>query len=138
MKKIVFLLVVFSGLIFMSCNDDKDTTGPSIEVINPTENKIYKPGDEVGIYMKLSDETNLAYYKYEAYSLEHNFLDVKKEIELEYVITEIIVKHSFILPKYTNGNNLLPDGDYILKITAVDRYGNTSEFIRNFKVKSGE
>ena len=138
MKKIVFLLVVFSGLIFMSCNDDKDTTGPSIEVINPTENKIYEPGDEVSIYLKLSDETSIAYYKYNAYSLEHNFLDVEEETKIDYLLTETMVRHSFILPKYTNGNNLLPDGDYILKITALDRYGNRSEFIRNFKVKNGE
>lgn len=138
MKKIVFLLVVFSGLIFMSCNDDKDTVGPSIDVSNPKENVVFKAGDIVPLDVTLKDESSIGYFEYEFFSYDNDLYSHNEKKEIDYVLNELSFKSSFMIPKMIKEEIPFPAGDYVIKFVAVDIYGNTTVYIRNVKVQSGE
>lgn len=138
MKKIVFLLVVFSGLIFMSCNDDKDTVGPSIDVSNPKENVVFKAGDIVPLDVTLKDESSIGYFEYEFFSYDNDLYSHKEKKEIDYVLNELSFKSSFMIPKMIKEEIPFPAGDYVIKFVTVDIYGNTTVYIRNVKVQSGE
>lgn len=138
MKKIVFLLVVLSGLAFMSCNDDKDTAGPTIEVANPKENAVFKAGDVVQLDVTLKDESSIRYFEYEFFSYDHDLYSHKEKKEIDYVLNELSFKSSFIIPKLIKEEIPFPAGDYVIKFVAVDMYGNTTTLSRNINVQSGE
>lgn len=136
MKKLLFLLVVFTAFATVSCNDEIDREGPSIELIKPTAQQVFKPSDKVFVSMRLKDDLGVRSYEIESYSTSHNYLDIKIEKLLAYHITDGIITDSFTLPNNEGVDTQLPDGEYVLKITAYDIKGHVSEFMTTYKVQA--
>ncbi|MFI3322342.1 MAG: DUF4625 domain-containing protein [Rikenellaceae bacterium] len=55
--------LIFSSLIFVSCDKDGDTTKPVIELSEPEDGEEFLPGSEICVEMDLSDDTALASFK---------------------------------------------------------------------------
>ena len=136
MKKAMLFIVLFMAIVGVSCNDERDNKGPEIEITSPEMNQVYKPGDKVNLIMHLKDDAGVVYFKYESYSNNHDDLNVVVEKELGAFVTDVVVKESFILPKNIDEASRLPDGEYILKVTVKDLYGNTSVAMTTYQVQA--
>ena len=68
MKNILLILPVFI-LGFVACSDDDvDTTKPTIELIKPSDETAFHPGDKIEFVCDFADNDELASYKVDIHS----------------------------------------------------------------------
>lgn len=146
MKTKIFYFIISTLLltnIFTSCENDKDTTPPVIELISPAENQSLLIGNTHGIHldMNLSDNEMLASYKIEI----HNNFDghehsrngqngmenepipffFSKSWNLTGLRNTNIHHHEIVIPANTIA------GKYHMIIHCTDAAGNESHIARN-------
>jgi len=143
MKKIVAViaLVLVSGTIFTSCiTDEKDNTGPQIEIITPEEGEVFAPGDIMGIRLKFKDADGVAVYKYEIYNEDAsvpNSFESESEFPLLSYVNEFSIIHNISIPREVN-DTPLASGTYIIDIKARDFADNLSVLKQTFEIVAEE
>lgn len=125
MKKIVaaIAVLIFSAGTFTSCiTDEKDTSGPEIEIITPEEGEVFAPGDKLELHLKFKDPDGIAVYSYEIYNEDlsaPNSFEDDREIPLGGFFTEFPIIHRITIPEDINDAPPSP-GTYIIDVKARD------------------
>lgn len=136
----VFLLVG-SSLLLGSCSNDSDTTPPTIEIQKPVENEVVFTGSILKMKFRFTDEYGTQKYMYEIFPKDFNGsigeFTYENVVFIPKVYTELVLDHSVKIPETASGATTpTVTGDYILRVTATDFYGNVNVVDRIFKIDS--
>lgn len=130
MKNILYaLLLVAGGLFLDSCSNDKDTSGPTIEIITPEVNDTVKLGSNLEMKFRFTDDYGIRYYSYDIFYETPGTVgefEYFKEINVGGSYIEYEVPHSVFIPKKYNDSIPTVTGNYTLRVIAIDMYGNQS------------
>lgn len=122
---------------FVSCNDeDPDTTGPTIEITNISDNQEFKFGEDLVMNFMFTDQTGVYEYAYEIYSkdfLPQEFKVNQKLFALEGYFTEINQIQTVILPE-KSPTETYAEGDYIIKVQASDINQRVSTYYKPIRI----
>jgi uncharacterized protein YxeA len=136
--KIYFILLALLLIIAASCsdNDEKDTIGPVITLIEPEEGEEYKAGDAEGVHIEfdLADESGIGQYKIDIHdgsghshnsTLKADGTTIPWNYQKVYDNAKGLKNHHVHIH-----SEAIPDnaklGDYHLMIYATDALGNES------------
>lgn len=139
MKNFLYTFLLVSSALFLgACTKDEDTTPPTIEIQKPVENEVVFTGSILKMKFRFTDEYGVQKYKYEIFpeateSLIGDFL-YENEVFIPTVYTELVFDHSVKIPLEISNSVLTTTGNYILRVTATDIYGNANVENRIFKV----
>lgn len=125
-------------LFIVSCGNDEDTTAPTIEIIEPTNNQVFLKGQTLNMKLSFNDEYGVRYYSYEIYSEDNDLpfsLYNKKEFNVESLLNSFQIQHNVNIPYKDSEENEIATGNYILKVTAIDHYNNMSNSEVVFKIE---
>ena len=88
--KYISLFFVLATVLISCDNEDPDTVGPAIEIINIPDNKEFKFGENLVMHFKITDQTGFYEYKYELYKkiIQIKSFDYEKHITFEGYFTE--------------------------------------------------
>ena len=143
MKKIIatIAVLIFSATSFTSCiTDEKDTSGPQIEIIAPEEGEVFVPGDIMELHLKFKDPDGIAVYKYEIYNEDFNApnsFEDDREVPIGNFVTEFPIIHRITIPEEINSTSPSP-GTYIIDVKARDFEDNLSVLRQTFKIAAEE
>lgn len=146
MKNILYtFLLVTSALFLGSCSEDKDTTPPTIEIQKPQENEVVLTGSNLKMRFRFTDEFGIQKYSYQIFPeveqdpwFDFNYAN---EVFIPTLYQELVFDHSVNIPVMgtTPGTwGYTTPGNYILRVTATDIYGNKNEVVRIFKVEASQ
>ncbi|MDR2917555.1 MAG: DUF4625 domain-containing protein [Tannerella sp.] len=130
------IIAIASTLGFTSCDDDGDTTPPSINLISPTNGEKIQIGKVIHFEVELSDDEMLKSYKVEI----HNNIEDPHGHEMALKASEVTDKNYFSFQKTWNisdKRNTTPHehidipegvtaGEYHLMVYCTDAAGNES------------
>lgn len=135
-KFIYFISLSLSLSTFTACNDDdnKDTTGPVINLTDPANEATFKRGEDIHIEGELSDESGINNYKVDIHSAEghdHNTLKSTTAKDIAWTFQKVyedargkknahIHLHTDIIPENAK------TGEYHLGLLVTDVEGNES------------
>lgn len=143
--KTAFYLSIVSILavsaLFVSCSDDEkdgDTTKPIINLIEPKEGAMLKPGFTIHFVMELSDDVMLGSYKVEIHNNFDGHTHTKAEAgetvpfafnrswdDVKGLKNKHIHHHDILIPANAT------EGNYHLMVYCTDAAGNESYVARN-------
>ena len=112
----------------VSCGNDEDTTGPVIEISNPTPGQEFKYGEVMSLNLSLSDDAGVLKFQYEfrPANVDGNVYIGKKEyfFDTYYTYLEDVIRIN--IPERIDATTLYDNSDYVLRVTAIDNYNNLS------------
>lgn len=156
MKKIFFtsFVLLSSFVLFVSCEEDKDTEKPVINLVEPADGEILQIGGDVHFEMELSDNEGLKSYKVEIHdnianphdhssavralasdsalykaSWEESLFIAKGETPIEGLKNKHIHHHLIEIPEQMNGKPIR-QGSYHFIVYCTDVNGNESYVAR--------
>jgi hypothetical protein len=144
MKNILYtFLLVGTSLLLGSCSKDEDTSPPTIEIQKPQENEVVFTGSTLKMRFRFTDEYGIQKYSYEIFpevgDNTYNDFVYSNEVFIPTLYTELVFDHSVLIPEmstYPNVWAFTTTGNYILRVTATDNYGNVNTKERIFKVEA--
>lgn len=143
MKKVLSAIafVLISSMTFTSCiTEEKDNTGPQIEIVTPEEGEVFAPGDVMNLHLKFKDADGIAVYKYEIYneivSAPNSFED-EREVPIGGFVTEFPIIHKITIPEEVDNAPTTP-GTYIIDVKARDFNDNLSILRQTIEIVSEE
>lgn len=137
MKVFKHLVVLFLLTIsLVGCNDEEpDTVGPTIEIVNIPDNKEYKFGENLVMHFKFTDQSGMYEYKYEIYAKDftNQSFVYEKHIEFETYYTELKEAQSISLPA-KSPSETYQEGEYLIKVQASDINQKVSTYYKPIKI----
>ncbi|MDR0692769.1 MAG: DUF4625 domain-containing protein [Prevotellaceae bacterium] len=146
MKTKIFLYVAIFALAAAACNDDKDTTGPKITLLQPENEAAFARGGELLIEFRLDDPSGINAYKidihYAGEGHEHAHSQAlsitpahedgeEEEHEEPWEFLEAYTDQKGKTSAHVEKTLTIPDdihgGEYHLGILATDTEGNESQ-----------
>ena len=134
-------LLIGSSLLLGACSSDSDTTPPTIEIITPEENQVFRTGDIIDLKIRLTDEYGIAAYAYQIFHDQPGTLgefSIEKEFKFNSLYTSLENNHSEKIPLMFKDSVPTAVGDYNLRVIAVDIYNNRSVVDRPIKILKKE
>src|SRR5690606_16023870 len=121
-------LFLFGLSIFTGCSSEEDNAGPSINILFPKENDVFKYGQTFPLNLSFADDSGIAIYKYtiEPESSEGNKFEQVKEYTLNNFLTSYTISHSVSLPPQYSDGVPFDDDTYKITIIAKDYYDQVS------------
>lgn len=121
-------LLFVTATFTLSCSKEEDTSGPDIDVKYPEQNAVYKYGDDLIMNLTFSDDSGLISYKYVLEPVDQQ--GVKFTNTKEYFLTQFVtyysINHKIVVPIQYSDAVKFDNGQYRLKISAVDFNNNVS------------
>lgn len=142
MKKVLSAIafVLISSMTFTSCiTEEKDNTGPQIEIVTPEEGEVFAPGDVMNLHLKFKDADGIAVYKYEIYSeiSDPNSFEDEREVPIGGFVTEFPIIHKITIPEEVDNAPTTP-GTYIIDVKARDFNDNLSILRQTIEIVAEE
>jgi uncharacterized membrane protein len=146
----IFLYVAIFALAAAACSDDKDTTGPEIELLQPENEAAFTRGDAISIVFELSDPSGINEYKIDihyageehahSHALAATLTDEENEVTWTYEqpYTDQKGKTSARVEKTVNIPDNAHEGEYHLGILATDTEGNESQVYIDIDIEVGD
>ena len=132
----VFFVMFLTAFTLTSCeNDDDDTVGPEIQILNIEDNQEFKFGEDLVMYFLFKDQVGMDAYRYEVYAKDYTNKSFMFEntIEFQGYFTQLEEVRTIVLPSKTAVEDY-QEGEYLIKITASDIRGNLSEHYKTINI----
>ena len=136
-KQISLLFLLTTVFTFVGCNDeDPDTVGPTIEITNVPDNKEFEFGKELKMDIHFNDPSGIAEYQIEIYKEDFtpNSFEFTKLVKIAAFSTNFTVYQGVLVPEKIEVDKLYDEGNYIIKIIAVDYKGNISTYFKPIRI----
>ncbi len=132
----VFFVMFLTAFTLTSCeNEDVDTVGPEIQILNIEDNQEFKFGEDLVMYFLFKDQVGMDAYRYEVYAKDYTNKSYMFEntIEFQGYFTQLEEVRTIVLPSKTAVEDY-QEGEYLIKITASDIRGNLSEHYKTINI----
>ena len=129
--------MIASVFFISSCSNDEDKDAPIIEILKPQENEIVETGKNLNMKFRFKDENGVGYYSYELFhqdGIVPGEFNYEKKLDVNVFLNEFEVDHSVQIPLMTTDSIPTAEGNYILRVVAVDWYFNQSYVDHVFKI----
>lgn len=137
MKKLI--ISIFVSITMLSCVSDYETIPPSIEILKPKTNDTIVLGKYIDLNFYIEDDYGIDYYSYEVISetpTAVNAFNFFKDRKFSDRVIDYNFKDGISVPLKYNDTISTLDGNYTIRVIAVDKFGNRNSVEKTIKFVS--